>query len=174
MLDPVASLAFVAAHTERVKLATGIIILPQRNPLVLAKSLASLDVLSGGRVVFGLGAGYLHQEFAALGEPFEDRGPRTVRHRPEIRLPGPNAGPSGRAGARPQAQGEARMPCGRGVATQGVGEEGPLVPRTCSLPRRRPSGPSFRSSASKGTVMQRQASRSGACLASKHPPTDCT
>jgi probable F420-dependent oxidoreductase len=77
MLDPVATLAFVAAHTERVLLATGIIILPQRNPLVLAKSLASLDVLSGGRLTFGLGAGYLHQEFAALGVPFDDRGPRT-------------------------------------------------------------------------------------------------
>ncbi len=77
MLDPVAALAFVAAHTEDVRLATGIIILPQRNPLVLAKSLASLDVLSGGRLIFGLGAGYLHQEFAALGVPFDDRGPRT-------------------------------------------------------------------------------------------------
>jgi probable F420-dependent oxidoreductase len=77
MLDPAAALAFLAAHTERLLLATGIIILPQRNPLVLAKELASVDVLSGGRLLFGLGAGYLTQEFEALGAPFEERGPRT-------------------------------------------------------------------------------------------------
>src|SRR5581483_8401456 len=53
MLDPVVSLTFLAAHTRRVRLGTGIIILPQRNPLVLAKELASLDVLSGGRLIFG-------------------------------------------------------------------------------------------------------------------------
>jgi len=77
MLDPAVALSYVAAHTERLRLGTGIIILPQRNPLVLAKELASLDVLSGGRLVFGYAAGYLHQEFAALGVPFADRGART-------------------------------------------------------------------------------------------------
>jgi probable F420-dependent oxidoreductase len=77
MLDPAASLAFLAAHTQRVKLATGIIILPQRNPLVLAKELASVDVLSNGRLIFGLGAGYLKAEFDALGARFDDRGART-------------------------------------------------------------------------------------------------
>ena len=77
MLDPVASLAFLAAHTQRMKLGTGIIILPQRNPLVLAKELASVDVLSNGRLIFGLGAGYLKQEFDALGARFDDRGART-------------------------------------------------------------------------------------------------
>jgi probable F420-dependent oxidoreductase len=77
MLDPAASLAFLAAHTQRVKLGTGIIILPQRNPLVLAKELASVDVLSNGRLIFGLGAGYLKAEFDALGARFEDRGVRT-------------------------------------------------------------------------------------------------
>ena len=65
------------AHT-RVRLGTGIIILPQRNPLVLAKELASLDVLSTGRLIFGIGVGYLEPEFRALGAPFEDRG---ARHR---------------------------------------------------------------------------------------------
>src|SRR5882672_5880484 len=54
LLDPAVSLAFVAAHTQRVKLGTGIIILPQRNPLVLAKELASVDVVSRGRLIFGL------------------------------------------------------------------------------------------------------------------------
>jgi probable F420-dependent oxidoreductase len=77
MLDPAASLAFLAAHTQRVKLGTGIIILPQRNPVVLAKELASVDVLSNGRLIFGLGAGYLKAEFDALGARFDDRGART-------------------------------------------------------------------------------------------------
>jgi probable F420-dependent oxidoreductase len=76
-LDPAVSLAFLAAHTRRIRLATGIIILPQRNPLVLAKEIASVDVLSGGRAVLGIGAGYLQPEFRALGIPFERRGPRT-------------------------------------------------------------------------------------------------
>jgi probable F420-dependent oxidoreductase len=77
MLDPAVALAFLAAHTERLRLATGIIILPQRNPVVLAKELASVDVLSRGRLVFGLGAGYLKPEFDAVGARFEDRGVRT-------------------------------------------------------------------------------------------------
>jgi probable F420-dependent oxidoreductase len=79
-LDPIVALTHVAAHTQRVRLGTGIIILPQRNPLVLAKELASLDVLSGGRVIFGVGAGYLEPEFRALGAPFEHRGPVTVEY----------------------------------------------------------------------------------------------
>jgi probable F420-dependent oxidoreductase len=77
MLDPAAALAFLAGRTSRIHLATGIVILPQRNPLVLAKELATVDVVSGGRLWFGLGAGYLKQEFDALGAPFEDRGART-------------------------------------------------------------------------------------------------
>lgn len=77
MLDPAAALAFLAGCTKTLRLATGIIILPQRNPLVLAKELASVDVLSGGRLIFGLGAGYLKPEFDALGAPFADRGART-------------------------------------------------------------------------------------------------
>ncbi len=76
MLDPAVALAYIAAHTSTIALATGIIILPQRNPLVLAKELASLDVVSKGRLWFGYAAGYLHQEFAALGIPFDDRGAR--------------------------------------------------------------------------------------------------
>jgi probable F420-dependent oxidoreductase len=77
ILDPVVALTFLAAHTSRVRLGTGIIILPQRNPLVLAKELASLDELSGGRVICGVGVGYLEPEFSALGIPFADRGART-------------------------------------------------------------------------------------------------
>jgi len=77
ILDPIVALTHLAAHTKRVKLGTGIIILPQRNPLVLAKELASLDVISGGRLIFGVGVGYLKPEFDALGIPFTKKGART-------------------------------------------------------------------------------------------------
>ena len=77
ILDPVVALSFLAAYTQRVRLGTGVIILPQRNPLVLAKQLASLDVLSNGRLILGLGAGYLEPEFRAIGVPLADRGTRT-------------------------------------------------------------------------------------------------
>jgi probable F420-dependent oxidoreductase len=76
-LDSAAVLCYAAAVTERIRLATGIIILPQRNPLVLAKELATVDVLSSGRLIFGVGVGYLKPEFDALGVPFEHKGPRT-------------------------------------------------------------------------------------------------
>src|SRR3954471_6486639 len=77
MLDPLAALAFLAGRTRRVRLATGIVILPQRNPVVLAKELASLDWLSGGRLVFGMGIGYLEPEMRAIGVPMAGRGSRT-------------------------------------------------------------------------------------------------
>ena len=80
MLDPVVALSFVAAHTTKIRLGTGIIILPQRNPVVLAKELASLDVLSDGRLMFGIGIGYLKPEFEAIGAPFDSKGPRTEEY----------------------------------------------------------------------------------------------
>jgi probable F420-dependent oxidoreductase len=76
LLDPLVTLGFMAAATKRLLLATGIIILPQRNPLVLAKELATLDVLSRGRLVFGLGVGYLEPEMRAIGVPMDGRGTR--------------------------------------------------------------------------------------------------
>jgi probable F420-dependent oxidoreductase len=79
-LDPLLALAWAAAHTTTVRLATGIVILPQRNPVVLAKQVASLDVLSGGRVILGIGAGYLEPEFRAIGANFDDRGAVTDEH----------------------------------------------------------------------------------------------
>jgi probable F420-dependent oxidoreductase len=85
LLDPVVALSFVAAQTETLRLGTGIIILPQRNPVILAKELASLDVLSQGRLIFGLGVGYLRPEFDALGIPFADRGARTTEYLEAIR-----------------------------------------------------------------------------------------
>jgi len=77
MPDPLLWLAFVAAATDTLRLATGILILPQRNPLVLAKEVATLDHLSGGRVDLGIGVGWLEEEFDALGVPFAGRGART-------------------------------------------------------------------------------------------------
>ena len=78
ILDPAIALSFLAAHTHTIKLGTGIIILPQRNPLVLAKELASLDVVSKGRLIFGVGVGYLKPEFDALGVSFEHNGARAI------------------------------------------------------------------------------------------------
>jgi probable F420-dependent oxidoreductase len=77
VLDPLVHLTFVAAATRRLDLGTGIIVLPQRNPLVLAKQVASLDVLSGGRMMLGIGAGYLEPEMTAVGVPMTGRGRRT-------------------------------------------------------------------------------------------------
>ncbi len=75
--DPLIWLTWVAAHSETLRLATGILILPQRHPLVLAKELATLDEVSGGRLELGVGVGWLEEEFDALGVPFEGRGRRT-------------------------------------------------------------------------------------------------
>ncbi len=76
MVDTAVALAAVAAVTSTIKLGTGIIILPQRQPAVLAKSLASLDHVSGGRLLFGLGVGYLEPEMTACSTPMERRGDR--------------------------------------------------------------------------------------------------
>jgi len=77
LLDPVVALTYLAARTTRIRLATGCVVLPQRNPLVLAKQLASVDVLSGGRLIFGTAVGYLEPELRALGVPLARRGART-------------------------------------------------------------------------------------------------
>jgi probable F420-dependent oxidoreductase len=74
LLDPIVALTFLAAHTSRIKLATGVIILPQRQAVVLAKQLASLDVLSNGRLIFGLGVGWCEPEMRSTGAPFAERG----------------------------------------------------------------------------------------------------
>jgi probable F420-dependent oxidoreductase len=75
--DPLLWLSYVAAATERIRLATGVLILPQRNPLILAKELASLDRLSGGRVELGIGIGWVREEAEAVSSEFENRAERT-------------------------------------------------------------------------------------------------
>jgi probable F420-dependent oxidoreductase len=75
--DPLIWLSFVAARTSTIRLGTGILIVPERNPLVLAKELATIDFLSGGRMILGAGVGWLEEEFDALGIPFAGRGHRT-------------------------------------------------------------------------------------------------
>ena len=75
--DPLLSLAYAAACTERLRLGTGILILPQRHPAYVAKELATLDVLSGGRAMLGVGIGWLEEEFQTLGIPFRERAGRT-------------------------------------------------------------------------------------------------
>lgn len=75
--DPLIWLSYVAARSTTIRLCTGVVILPQRNPLVLAKEVATLDVLSGGRVTLGVGVGWLQEEFDAIGVPFAERGART-------------------------------------------------------------------------------------------------
>lgn len=75
--DPLIWLAYVAAATKRIKLATGILILPQHEPVLAAKQIATLDHMSGGRVLLGIGVGWLKEEFDAMGAAFEQRGART-------------------------------------------------------------------------------------------------
>ena len=76
-LNPMAVLAYCAAVTSRIRLGTGVLLLPEHNPVVMAKHAASVDVLSSGRLVLGIGIGWSAAEFAALGVPFARRIPRT-------------------------------------------------------------------------------------------------
>jgi probable F420-dependent oxidoreductase len=77
-VDALIALALMAAATERATLGTAVLVLPLRHPVVFAKQAASIDVASGGRLQLGVGAGWLREEFDALGVPFEDRGRRLV------------------------------------------------------------------------------------------------
>jgi probable F420-dependent oxidoreductase len=77
IFDPFISLATMAAVTSKIRLATGICLVPEHNPLVLAKVVATLDFLSGGRALLGVGIGWLEEEFQAIGVPWESRAQRT-------------------------------------------------------------------------------------------------
>jgi len=76
-LEPILTLAWAAAATKRVRLGTSVIVLPMHHPVPIAKQLATLQTLSNGRVIFGIGVGWLEAEFSALGVPFRERGRRT-------------------------------------------------------------------------------------------------
>lgn len=79
-LDPLVALSFAAAATHRIALATGVLLLPEHNPVLLAKQTASLDVLCGGRLRLGVGVGWSQEEFDALGIPFARRGARAAEY----------------------------------------------------------------------------------------------
>jgi probable F420-dependent oxidoreductase len=76
-LDPLATLAFVAGATERINLGTGVLVLPYRPPLATAKWVATIQELAAGRLVFGVGVGWMEPEFRAAGVPYRERGRRT-------------------------------------------------------------------------------------------------
>jgi len=84
-LDPLLSLSFVAAATTSIGLATGVLLLPEHNPVVAAKQAATLDVLSAGRLTLGIGIGWSADEFAALGVPFARRARRTAEYAAAMR-----------------------------------------------------------------------------------------
>jgi probable F420-dependent oxidoreductase len=79
-LDPMITLSFIAAASSRIGIATGVLLLPEHNPVVVAKQAASLDRLSAGRLTLGVGVGWSREEFEALGVPFEHRTARTAEY----------------------------------------------------------------------------------------------
>jgi probable F420-dependent oxidoreductase len=79
-LEPLTAVTYLATITERINVGTSVLVIPYRNPVFTAKALATADYLSGGRVILGAGVGWMREEFAALGIPFEDRGARTVEY----------------------------------------------------------------------------------------------
>src|SRR6201999_2842467 len=78
--DPMVALAFAAAASSRITIATGVLLLPEHNPVIVAKQAASLDRLAGGRLTLGVGVGWSREEFDALGVPFERRAARTAEY----------------------------------------------------------------------------------------------
>lgn len=84
-LDPMIALAFAAAVSSRIGVATGVLLLPEHNPVVVAKQAASLDRLSGGRLTLGVGVGWSREEFDALAVPFEHRAARTAEYAAAMR-----------------------------------------------------------------------------------------
>jgi probable F420-dependent oxidoreductase len=84
-LDPMIALAFAAAASSRIGVATGVLLLPEHNPVVVAKQAASLDGLSGGRLTLGVGVGWSREEFDALAVPFEHRAARTAEYAAAMR-----------------------------------------------------------------------------------------
>jgi probable F420-dependent oxidoreductase len=84
-LDPMIALSFAAAATSTIRLATGVLLLPEHNPVIAAKQVATLDRLSGGRFTLGVGIGWSREEFDALGVPFAGRGERATQYAAAMR-----------------------------------------------------------------------------------------
>lgn len=84
--DPLIWMAYVAARTSKIKLGTGILILPQHNPVITAKQIATLDLMSGGRILMGIGVGWLKEEFDAIGAEFSTRAARTDEYVAAMRV----------------------------------------------------------------------------------------
>jgi probable F420-dependent oxidoreductase len=84
-VDPLIGLSFAAAATSTIGIATGVLLLPEHNPVLVAKQAATLDALSGGRLTLGVGIGWSKEEFDALGVPFERRAARTKEYVAAIR-----------------------------------------------------------------------------------------
>jgi probable F420-dependent oxidoreductase len=84
-IDPMIGLSFAAAATSTIRIATGVLLLPEHNPVLMAKQAATLDTLSGGRLTLGIGIGWSREEFDALGIPFERRAARTKEYVDAIR-----------------------------------------------------------------------------------------
>ena len=78
--DPLVSLSFIAANTTSIRFGVSVLIVPYRNPIATAKALATIDAMSGGRLIAGVGAGWNEAEFKALGVPFAERGARTTEY----------------------------------------------------------------------------------------------
>ncbi len=96
-VEAIVAMSAAAAVTERVRIGSAVLVLPQRNPVLLAKQIGSLDALSGGRIELGVGAGWLREEFEALDAPFDERGARTEEWIAVLRecwtgRPGPRSG----------------------------------------------------------------------------------
>src|ERR1700693_1142480 len=94
IFDPLVTLGVIAGATSRVRLGTTVLIVPYRNAVVTAKMISSLDALSGGRVVFGIGAGWVAEESAVLGVPFAERGAMTDEYLAAMRELWTNPAPS--------------------------------------------------------------------------------
>ena len=135
--SPMIALTYAAAVTDRIRLATGICIVPEHNPVVLAKDVATLDYLSRGRFILGVGLGWSEEEFSAVGVPFERRARRTMEYLEVMRrlwteerttfkgefvnVDGARSYPKPHRGAPPIFFGGESDPAMRRVAQHGVG-----------------------------------------------------
>ena len=129
--EAVSAAAVLAGATERIKILTYVLVLPYRNPVMLAKQLSTLDFLSDGRIILGTAVGHLEREFQVLGVPFEERGAMTDEYLRAIKelwartyLRNPQPSDVRQFGPRSRRETEAVVPLRRGFATQRSGRRG--------------------------------------------------